>query len=165
MIATSNAVTTSSEPRSRRMFRLGLTRRRSLRRDECALAGDAGDRFRTRPPPRISSRRPSNRFLRLRRTIQISRRTRISWSLQNELTDTEDKIQAARRFYNGMVSDLNVKVQVFPTNVFAGMLGFTKMDFFGDLYGRGASAGGSKILGIRIDSDKQVSSKLVSPGL
>lgn len=53
--------------------------------------------------------------------------------LQNELTDTEDKIQAARRFYNGMVRDLNVKVQVFPTNIFAGMLGFTKMDFFGDL--------------------------------
>jgi len=51
--------------------------------------------------------------------------------LQDELTDTEDKLQAARRFYNGMVRDLNVKVQVFPTNIFAGMLGFTKMDFFG----------------------------------
>lgn len=53
-------------------------------------------------------------------------------SLQNELTDTEDKIQAARRFYNGMVRDLNTKVQVFPTNIFAGMFGFTKMDFFGN---------------------------------
>jgi len=52
--------------------------------------------------------------------------------LQGELTDTEDKIQAARRFYNGMVRDLNVKIQVFPTNVFAGMLGFAKMDFFGN---------------------------------
>lgn len=52
-------------------------------------------------------------------------------SLQNELTDTEDKIQAARRFYNGMVRDLNTKIQVFPTNIFAGMFGFTKMDFFG----------------------------------
>jgi LemA protein len=51
--------------------------------------------------------------------------------LQDELTDTEDKIQAARRFYNGMVRDLNVKIQVFPTNIFAGMFGFTKMDFFG----------------------------------
>jgi LemA protein len=51
--------------------------------------------------------------------------------LQNELTDTEDKIQAARRFYNGMVRDLNTKIQVFPTNIFAGMFGFTKMDFFG----------------------------------
>jgi LemA protein len=53
-------------------------------------------------------------------------------SLQSELTDTEDKIQAARRFYNGMVRDLNTKVQVFPTNIFANMLGFTKMDFFGN---------------------------------
>ena len=53
-------------------------------------------------------------------------------SLQSELTDTEDKIPAARRFYNGMVRDLNTKVQVFPTNIFANMMGFTKMDFFGN---------------------------------
>lgn len=53
-------------------------------------------------------------------------------SLQAELTDTEDKIQAARRFYNGMVRDLNTKIQVFPTNIFANMFGFTKMDFFGN---------------------------------
>ncbi len=50
--------------------------------------------------------------------------------LQAELVDTEDKIQAARRFYNGGVRDLNTKVQIFPNNVFAGMLGFTKRDFF-----------------------------------
>lgn len=50
--------------------------------------------------------------------------------LQNELVDTEDKIQAARRFYNGGVRDLNTKIQVFPNNVFAGMLGFTQRDFF-----------------------------------
>ncbi len=54
-------------------------------------------------------------------------------SLQNELTDTEDKIQAARRFYNGMVRDLNIKIQVFPTNMFANAFGFKQMDFFGDL--------------------------------
>jgi LemA protein len=54
-------------------------------------------------------------------------------SLQNELTDTEDKIQAARRFYNGMVRDLNTKIQVFPTNMMASSLGFKPMDFFGDL--------------------------------
>ena len=54
-------------------------------------------------------------------------------ALQNELTDTEDKIQAARRFYNGMVRDLNTKIQVFPTNLFASAFGFAKMDFFGDL--------------------------------
>lgn len=50
--------------------------------------------------------------------------------LQNELVDTEDKIQASRRFYNGGVRDLNTKIQLFPNNVFAGMLGFTEQDFF-----------------------------------
>jgi LemA protein len=53
-------------------------------------------------------------------------------SLQNELTDTEDKIQASRRFYNGMVRDLNTKIMTFPTNLFANAFGFQKMDFFGN---------------------------------
>ncbi len=44
--------------------------------------------------------------------------------LQAELTDTEDKIQASRRFYNGVVRDFNTKRKSFPTNVFAKMLGF-----------------------------------------
>lgn len=50
--------------------------------------------------------------------------------LQNELVDTEDKIQASRRFYNGGVRDLNTKISLFPNNIFAGMLGFTERDFF-----------------------------------
>ncbi len=50
--------------------------------------------------------------------------------LQRELRDTEDKIQASRRFYNSNVRDLNIKVQVFPSNIIAGSLGFTKRDFF-----------------------------------
>lgn len=50
--------------------------------------------------------------------------------LQAELTDTEDKIQASRRFYNGAARDLNVKIQTFPTNIFAGMLGFKRREFF-----------------------------------
>jgi LemA protein len=50
--------------------------------------------------------------------------------LQSELVDTEDKIQAARRFYNGNVRDYNIKLQVFPTSLFAHMLGFTHRDFF-----------------------------------
>lgn len=50
--------------------------------------------------------------------------------LQNELVDTEDKIQASRRFYNGGVRDLNTKVQMFPANMIAGMLGFVKREFF-----------------------------------
>ena len=50
--------------------------------------------------------------------------------LQTELVDTEDKIQAARRFYNGGVRDLNTKIQIFPNNIFAGMLGFKSREFF-----------------------------------
>ena len=50
--------------------------------------------------------------------------------LQEELVDTEDKVQASRRFYNGAVSALNTKIQMFPTNIFAGMLGFKKREFF-----------------------------------
>ncbi len=50
--------------------------------------------------------------------------------LQRELTDTEDKIQASRRFYNGNVRDFNTKIEVFPTNIIAGMLGFAKREFF-----------------------------------
>jgi len=50
--------------------------------------------------------------------------------LQEELTDAEDKIQAARRFFNGNVRDLNTAMQVFPSNVFASMLGFVKREFF-----------------------------------
>ncbi len=44
--------------------------------------------------------------------------------LQTDLTDTEDKIQASRRFYNGIVRDFNTKRKTFPTNIFANMLGF-----------------------------------------
>jgi LemA protein len=51
--------------------------------------------------------------------------------LQAQLTDTEDKIMASRRFYNGVVRDFNTKRKVFPTNVFANMLGFkTDREFF-----------------------------------
>lgn len=50
--------------------------------------------------------------------------------LQNELVDTEDKIQASRRFYNGGVRDLNTKIEMFPSNIIAGMFGFVKREFF-----------------------------------
>jgi len=50
--------------------------------------------------------------------------------LQKELVDAEDKIQSARRFYNGNVRDFNTKIQVFPNNLFAGMMGFKKYGFF-----------------------------------
>lgn len=50
--------------------------------------------------------------------------------LQAELTDTEDKIMASRRFYNGSARDLNIKIDTFPSNIVAKMFGFKKRDFF-----------------------------------
>ncbi|MFH0828921.1 MAG: LemA family protein [Candidatus Kerfeldbacteria bacterium] len=50
--------------------------------------------------------------------------------LQDELSDTENKIQAARRFYNGNVRDFNTALQTFPTNVLANMFSFKVKEFF-----------------------------------
>lgn len=50
--------------------------------------------------------------------------------LQAELVDTEDKIQASRRFYNGGVRDLNTKIQQFPANIVAALFGFKSKEFF-----------------------------------
>lgn len=57
--------------------------------------------------------------------------------LQGDLTDTEDKIQAARRFYNGNVRDYNTKLETVPTNIMASMFHFTKREFF-DIDEKGA---------------------------
>lgn len=50
--------------------------------------------------------------------------------LQNELSDTENKIQASRRFYNSNVRELNTSIEMFPGNLIAKMFKFTKMEFF-----------------------------------
>jgi len=50
--------------------------------------------------------------------------------LQGSLNLTEDSIQNARRYYNAVVRDLNTKIQSFPTNILAGMLGFQQRQFF-----------------------------------
>ena len=50
--------------------------------------------------------------------------------LQRELSDTENKIQAARRFYNGNVKDFNTKIETFPANIIANMFNFKANDFF-----------------------------------
>ena len=51
-------------------------------------------------------------------------------SLQNELSDTEDKIMAARRFYNNTVMDLNTSITTFPRNIIAGIFGFKEEEMF-----------------------------------
>ncbi len=53
--------------------------------------------------------------------------------LQADITDTEDKIQASRRFYNGVVRDFNTKRKTFPTNMVASVLGFKKDKVFYDV--------------------------------
>jgi len=65
-------------------------------------------------------------------------------SLQGDLTDTENKIQASRRFYNGNVRDFNTKLQVFPTNMIASMLGFSAREFF-DIDEKGAEGHPPKV--------------------
>jgi LemA protein len=50
--------------------------------------------------------------------------------LQSDIVDTEDKLQAARRFYNGGVRELNTKIKVFPNNFYARSLGFNQREFF-----------------------------------
>lgn len=60
--------------------------------------------------------------------------------LQAQLTDTEDKIQASRRFYNGVVRDFNTKRKVFPTSLFASMLGFKQDKEFFELDDAAAAA-------------------------
>lgn len=50
--------------------------------------------------------------------------------LQDELAETENKIQAARRFYNGNARDFNIKMETFPNNMIASRLKFTKYDYF-----------------------------------
>jgi len=77
--------------------------------------------------------------------------------LQAELVDTEDKIQAARRFYNGAARDLNVKIQTFPTNIFAGLLGFKQRDFFE--VDEGEAAAVNKPVDVDFSADSKPNSK------
>ncbi len=51
-------------------------------------------------------------------------------NLQQELSDTESKIAFSRQFYNDTVQKFNTKIELFPTNLFAGMLGFAMVDYF-----------------------------------
>lgn len=71
--------------------------------------------------------------------------------LQRELTDTEDKIQAARRFYNGMVRDFNTRIQVFPNTLFVRGLGFSERTLFE------ATAAEREVVTVSFDESKEES--------
>lgn len=64
--------------------------------------------------------------------------------LQRELSDTENKIQAARRFYNSVVRDMNIKVESVPSSIIAGLFKFKKQDFY-DLEGSEAERENIKV--------------------
>ena len=72
----------------------------------------------------------------LRRLIAVSEQypqlkaDRAFLELQDELANTEDRIQAARRFYNANTRDLNTRVESFPTNIIAGLFSFSAQEFF-----------------------------------
>ncbi len=51
--------------------------------------------------------------------------------LQNQLTDIEDHIQYARRYYNAVVRDMNTKCEIFPSNIIGGWFGFGRLEYFG----------------------------------
>lgn len=54
-------------------------------------------------------------------------------NLQEQLTDTEDKVSYSRQFYNNVVMDFNTSIKVFPNVLLAGVLGFKPAEFFGDV--------------------------------
>ncbi len=100
-------------------------RHQGTRRD--GLRSDARPRH---PPPRTTSRRPSRASSRSPRPTPQLQANQNFLQLQAELVDTEDKIQASRRFYNGGVRELNTKIKVFPNTLFVRGLGFTEREFF-----------------------------------
>lgn len=77
--------------------------------------------------------------------------------LQDEVTDTEDKIQAARRFYNGAVRDLNTRIQTFPNNIFAVLLSFRQREFFD--VDQGEAANVSKPVDVNFDKPAKKADK------
>ena len=73
---------------------------------------------------------PTTRLLALKEAYPDLKSNQNFLDLQNELTETEDKIEMARRFYNGAVREMNIAVQSVPSNLIAGPFGFTKQPFF-----------------------------------
>ena len=74
--------------------------------------------------------RAVGRLLAIAETYPDLKADRHYLELQHELANTEDRIQRVRRFYNGNVREMNTKVQVFPTNLFASLFGFKLAEYF-----------------------------------
>lgn len=90
----------------------------------------AGANPRSRGPAESALSRPVSRLLAVAEDYPDLKANENFLDLQNELSETENKIEMARRFYNGAVRQLNTKVQSFPANLLAGLFGFSVREYF-----------------------------------
>ncbi|WP_371309637.1 LemA family protein [Hyphomonas sp.] len=95
-----------------------------------AAAMAAGDDPAGRAAAETALSRPVARMMAVAEDYPDMKASQNFLELQRELSDTEDKIEMARRFYNGAVRELNTMVESFPANLFAGMFGFRTRTFF-----------------------------------
>lgn len=97
-------------------------------RRNAALA--AGDNAAARGAAESELSKPVGRLIALGEAYPELKANQNFLDLQNELSDTENKIEMARRFYNGAVRELNTVVESFPSNIVAGLFGIAKRAFF-----------------------------------
>ena len=90
----------------------------------------AGDNAAQRGAAESELSKPVGRLIALGEAYPDLKANQNFLDLQNELSDTENKIEMARRFYNGAVRELNTAVESFPSNVVAGLFGIAKRAFF-----------------------------------
>lgn len=90
----------------------------------------AGDDLEQRGEAETALSQPVSRLMALAEDYPELKANQNFLDLQNELSDTEDKIEMARRFYNGAVRELNILVQSFPANLFAGAMGYRTATYF-----------------------------------
>ena len=90
----------------------------------------AGDDPKTRGGAESALSRPMGKLIALKEDYPDLKAAQNFLNLQHELSDTEDKIEMARRFYNGAVREQNIAVQSFPANIIAGLFRFSSRDFF-----------------------------------
>jgi len=90
----------------------------------------AGDDLKARQSAEGALARPISRLLAVAEDYPDLKASQNFLDLQNELSDTEDKIEMARRFYNGATRELNTKVESFPANMVAGAFNFHTHDYF-----------------------------------
>ncbi|MEL7284309.1 MAG: LemA family protein [Pseudomonadota bacterium] len=98
-----------------------------MKRNAALQAGDDPD---ARGSKESALAAPVNKLLALAEDYPDLKASDNFGELQDELSDTENKIEMARRFYNGAVRELNVAVESFPSNLIAGLFGFSQSRFF-----------------------------------